>query len=108
RKAFVGALVTAGISTFVLCKVDPIMEQRPQRPIGVAVVVLLDVLFFAVDRCGGESPFALHRDLTGELVGLLARPAEPDAPHLAQGGRKRDGEPALRTLLSAGGSRNPV
>src|SRR5690606_36715381 len=105
-KAIVGALIAAGISTLVLSKIDPVVEQRPQRAIGVAVVILLDILLFEVSAGAREAAVSLHRALAGELLGLLARPAVPDAAHFAQRRRKRDRVPSVRSFLSASVSGN--
>src|SRR3546814_6185003 len=72
------------------------MEERPERAVGIAVVIFRDVLRLEVDRRGGEAIGARHGQLAGEMLDLLARPAEPDAAMLAQRAVHRDREPALR------------
>src|SRR3546814_20071893 len=72
------------------------MEERPERAVGIAVVIFLDVLRLEVDRRGGEAIGARHGQLAGEMLDLLARPAEPDAAMLAQCAVHREREPALR------------
>src|SRR3546814_19347564 len=72
------------------------MEEWPQRPVGIAVIIFVDVLFFEVDRRSRDAPFAVEVHMPGELLGLLARPAEPDAPIFLQRRRQRDPEAALR------------
>ena len=44
----------------------------------------VDVLLFEVDGRRGDVVDALEVDVPGELLGHLARPAEPDPAHLAQ------------------------
>ena len=100
-KPLVGALVAAGEAALVLGQVDAIVEQRPQRAVGIAVVVFLDVLLFEVDRGRGHAVGALEVDQPGELVGHFARPAEPDPAMGAQRRRERDGQPALRSASGA-------
>src|SRR3546814_20402942 len=72
------------------------MEERPERAVGIAVVIFRDVLRLEVDRRGGEAIGARHGQLAGEMLDLLARPAQPDAAMLAQRAVHRDREPALR------------
>ncbi len=84
----VGAAVSVGEIALELGEVDPVVEQRPQRAVGVAVVVFLDVLLLEIDRGCRDPVGPGERDLAGELVGQLARPPEPDPAHLAQGGRQ--------------------
>src|SRR3546814_11167834 len=72
------------------------MEEWPQRPVGIAVIIFVDVLFFEVDRRRGDAAFAVEVHMPGELLGLLARPAEPDAAIFLQRRRQRDREAALR------------
>ena len=100
-EALVRALVAAGEVALIFGEIDPIVEQRPQRAVGVAVIIFLDVLLLEVDRRRRHAVLALEIDVAGEVVGPLARPAEPDAAILAQRRGQRDGEPALRA--AAGG-----
>src|SRR3546814_14118817 len=77
------------------------MEERPERAVGIAVVIFRDVLRLEVDRRGGEAIGARHGQLAGEMLDLLARPAEPDAAMLAQRAVHRAREPALRAGRAA-------
>src|SRR3546814_16158703 len=77
------------------------MEERPERAVGIAVVIFLDVLRLEVDRRGGEAIGAGHGQLAGEMLDLLARPAEPDAAMLAPRAVHPDREPALRAGRAA-------
>ncbi len=72
------------------------MEQRPQGTVGVTVVIFLDVLLFQVDRRGGDALGPLHVDVAGEMIGLLARPPEPQPAILPQRRFKRHAQSALR------------
>src|SRR5262249_20099404 len=105
----VHAGVAGAVGALILGEIDAIVEERPQRAVGVAVVVFLDVLFFEID--GGERhPVGALR---GELAGLgrrrVAAPAEPDAGIFAQRRRDRHGEAALaRRAFGAAGGRDAV
>src|SRR3546814_20874437 len=72
-----------------------------QGAVGIAVVIFIDVLRFEVDRRGGEAVDALHRELAGEMLGLVSRPAEPDAAALVQRRAHRDRKSALRPRRAA-------
>jgi hypothetical protein len=105
-KALVRPLIPFGEAALVLGQIDPVMEQRPQRPVRVAVVVLFDVLFLEVDGRGGDAFLALEVDVSGEFVGFAPRPAEPNAAMLAQGRRERHRQPSLRSPAGADPVRN--
>src|SRR3546814_19619439 len=77
------------------------MEERPERAVGIAVVIFLDVLRLEVDRRGGEAIGARHGQLAGEMLDLLARPADTDAAMLAQRAVHPHPEPAPRAGLPA-------
>ena len=100
-EALVDPLVAAAEAAVIFGEVDPIVEERPQGAVGIAVIIFVDVLLLEVDRRGGDAVVALQVDLAGELVGLLARPAEPDAARFAQRRRERDRKPALRAVRCA-------
>src|SRR3546814_14138843 len=78
RELLVDAFIAAAELILILGKVDAIMEERPERAVGIAVVIFLDVLRLEVDRRGGDAIGARHGQLAGEMLDLLARPAEPD------------------------------
>ncbi len=99
-EAIVHPLVAAGETALIFGQIDAIVEERPQCAVGVAVIIFLDVLLLQVDRRGGDAVVALEVDAPVELLGSLARPAEPDAAIFAQRRLHRDGQPALR---AAGG-----
>ncbi len=95
-EARVDPLVALTEIAVVFGQIDAVVEQRPERAVGVAVVVFLDILRFEVDRGSGDAVVALHVEVAGELLGFLSGPAEPDAAMFAQGGVERHGEPPLR------------
>jgi hypothetical protein len=85
------------------------VEERPERPVRIAVIIFVDILLFEVDRRGGDAVLALQIDLAGEMVGLLARPAEPQPTIFPERRRKRHGKPTLRPFGAARlGGGNPV
>jgi hypothetical protein len=84
-------------------QVDAIVEQRPQGLVGVAVVIFLVVALLQVDRGHGDAVGLVHVQLTGELGGGLAAPAEPDAGIFPQGGGQGHGQAADALLALAGG-----
>ena len=99
-------LVAALIVALELGQIEPVVEQRPQRRIGIAVVIFLDLLLGEVDRPRGDAAIGLEMEL---VVGAdLARPAEPDAAALFQRRGQRDRQPALRGGLLRAGRRHPV
>src|SRR3546814_20304845 len=50
RELLVDAFIAAAELILILGKVDAIMEERPERAVGIAVVIFLDVLRLEVDR----------------------------------------------------------
>src|SRR3546814_1923919 len=97
RELLVDAFIAAAELILILGKVDAIMEERPERAVGIAVVIFLDVLRLEVDRRGGEAIGARNSPLAGEMLDLLFRPADQDAAMLAQRAVHRDSEHAMRT-----------
>ena len=75
-------------------EIDAVMEERPERGVGEAVVVLL-VVAFAEVHGGAAEPSALgHAHGLVGSGGDLAAPAEPDAPGAPQSGEHGDGQTA--------------
>src|SRR3546814_18547972 len=74
---------------------DTIVEQGPQRAVGIAVVIFVYVLLFEIDGGGSDAVIGLEIDLAGEMRGRVARPSEPEAAVLPQRGGQCDGQPAL-------------
>ena len=109
-KALVDPLISAAKAAYIFGQVHAIMEQGPQRAIGIAIIIFIDVLLFQIDRGGAYTVIFVQPDMAGEFVRRLAGPAEPDALMLAQCRRQRDGQPALRSigagLLNAVGNNN--
>src|SRR5690606_16694976 len=95
-EALVDPLVAAAETAVIFGEVDPVVEERPERPVGIAVIIFVDVLLLEVDRRGGDAVLAMQVDLAGEFLGLLARPAEPDAAILPERGGEGDRKAALR------------
>lgn len=75
-EAFVDAGIAGVEIALELGQVDPIVEERPQRPVGIAVIIFVDILLFQVDGRGGDSAALLEVDMAAELVGGL-----PDQPN---------------------------
>ena len=94
-EARVDPLVTAREIALIFGQIDAVVEQRPQRPVGIAVIIFVDVLVFQVDRGGRHTLIDLIVDLAGERIDPFARPAEPQAVMLAQRRRERDRQPTL-------------
>jgi hypothetical protein len=108
-EALVDPLIAAAEAAVIFGIVDPIVEQRPQGAVGVAVIIFVDILLLEVDRRGGDALVPLQVDMAGELVGLVARPAEPQAAIFPQGRRQRHRQPALGAAGAARlGRRHPV
>src|SRR3546814_8483073 len=63
RELLVDAFIAAAELILILGKVDAIMEERPERAVGIAVVIFLDVLRLEVDRRSEEH--------TSELPSLM-------------------------------------
>ena len=82
------------------------MEQRPQRLVGIAIIIFVDILFFQVDRRGLHPVIIGKADMAGEIVGRAARPADPDAAAFAQRLRQRHGKATL--IGGAIGATDPV
>ena len=102
----VDALVPALEIALELGQAEPVVEQRPQRAVRVAVIIFLDVLLRQVDRRGGDAAVGAETDVAG--LARLARPAEPDAVMFAERRGERDGEPALRAALFRAGRLDAV
>jgi hypothetical protein len=108
-ETLVDPLIAEAEVALVLSQVDPVMEQRPQRRIGITVIVFLDVLRREVDGRHGDAAELTDLRLIARIVYFLARPAEPQAAGLFQRRRKRARQPALRARLAARvGHRDPV
>ena len=100
-ETLVDPLVAGAEGPVELGQVDPVVEERPQRPVGVAVIIFVDILFLEVDGGGGDAAMGPEMDLAAELLRLLARPAEPEPVRFLQRCEQGDGQPALRALGGA-------
>ena len=94
---FVDPLVSLGGFLFVLSQIEPVVEQRPQRRIRIAVVIFVDVLLREVHRRGRHAFERLFGHFAGERLDILARPAEPDAAVFLQRRVERACQSALRS-----------
>jgi hypothetical protein len=70
------------------------MEYRPERRVGVAVVIFVVVGLLEVDGDDGDVIDAVAFQLAGECGRTLAAPAEPQRRSGAQGRAQRDGKAA--------------
>src|SRR3546814_1877929 len=86
--------IAPGKAALELRKIDTIVEQGPQRAVGIAVVIFVYVLLFEIDGGGSDAVIGLEIDLAGEMRGRVARPSEPEAAVLPQRGGQCDGQPA--------------
>ncbi len=101
-KAFVDALVALARLAFVLREVEAVMEQRPQRRIGIAVVIFVDIALRQIDRRGGHAVIGLRVDMPGApAFAFLPRPAEPQPLAIAERRMQRAGKAALRARCAA-------
>ncbi len=83
-----------------LGKVQTVVQQRPQRPVGVAVVEALEFLVVHVD--GGQRDGALdlgHHFAERALGRGVAAPAEPQAAAPPQRVGQADGQPSRLALV---------
>src|SRR3546814_5048194 len=70
RELLVDALIAHPELILIFGQVDAIVKQRPQRAVGIAVVIFLDVMGFQVDRRGGEA-VGRSEEHTSELQSLM-------------------------------------
>ena len=83
REAIINTSIAGVEIALKLGQVDAIVEERPQRPVGVTVIIFVDILLFQVDGRGGDAAALLEVDMAGEFLGGLPRSAEPDAALVA-------------------------
>jgi hypothetical protein len=90
----IDAAVTAEIAARELGKIEPIMQDRPQHPVGEAVVVFLIIRLGQIGHDVGHVALidGMGRDLAVGRDG--AAPAEPDTAVLLEQRTYGDGEPA--------------
>ena len=90
----VDAHVAALVGARIFLQVDPIVQDRPQHPVGEAVVIFLVVGLGEVDD-GVFDPAAFEAARRRRFaVADVAAPAEPDADAIAQRGLDGDRQPA--------------
>ena len=98
----VDAHVAALVGARIFLQVDPIVQDRPQHPVGEAVVIFLVVGLGEVDD-GVFDPAASEAARRRRLaVADVAAPAEPDADAIAQRGLDGDRQPACERLARVG------
>src|SRR5262249_52839046 len=95
------AEVATEIAAAELCKVEPVMEDRPKHTVGEAVVIFLEILLRKIGQHIREArPFDQLRAYA--IAGNdRAAPAEPNATMFLEGGTENDLE-ATGALLCAG------
>lgn len=76
-EARIDPLVAPREVTLIFGQINAEVEERPQRPVGIAIVIFVDILVLQVDRGGRDTLVGLKVDLASEGVDPFARPAEP-------------------------------
>src|SRR5690606_2132124 len=90
-------------------QVDAVMEQRPERRIGVAIIIFVHVERGEIDHSSCDAVAFLNMDLARKLLHLLAGPAEPQPPVLPQRSLKRPCQSPLGACGTASlGDRHPI
>ena len=89
RELLVDAAVALEVAAVEVYERSAEMEERPEHPVGEAVVVLLEILLLQVERGVGDVADRLDLRRGGGLRRGLAAPAEPDAARLIEGGEDR-------------------
>jgi hypothetical protein len=95
------AIAGVGLAA-VVDQVDAEVQQRPQRAVGEAVVVVGMVLLRQVDRDVADVAGMLLVQLSGSIGVDLAAPAEPQAAGFLECRLQRDGEAAGVGLVRDG------
>ena len=98
----VDAHVAALVGARIFLQIDPIVQDRPQHPVGEAVVIFLVIGLGEVDDrvFDPAAPDAARRRRF--LIADVAAPAEPDADAFAQRGLDGDRQPAGKLLARVG------
>ena len=108
RKMFVRPHVSGEIAPRELGEIEPEMQNRPQHPVGEAVVVFLIVLLGEVGDHIGDV-LVVHRvHLDIRARHSLAAPAEPHAPVALQGRPQCNFEAAGTFGAVSTGDTNPI
>jgi hypothetical protein len=75
-------------------EIEPIVKQRPERAIGKAAVVAVEISLAQIDRDEGDVGGSQHLGPGLVEIGNLPAPAEPDAAALAQRSQHPDRQSA--------------
>ena len=89
RQIFVDRDIALELLAMKFDQAELVMQQRPQRAIGIAQVVILIVRRVQIDRGEGDIALLEDRRLFRPGFADLARPAEPDAAVGFQGFAQR-------------------
>ncbi|MNC22518.1 hypothetical protein D3C75_705200 [compost metagenome] len=106
-KELVDPLVTTEIGLAELRQIDPVVQDRPQHPVGEAVVVLIEVARAHVGQDVLQVPTIDGRGWW-RLIGHLPAPAKPEALALLHGGMHRHGKAPRRRASLLVGNRHPI
>ncbi len=79
-EAVVDAVIAAFEIAGIFGQVDAIVKERPERLVGVTVIIFVYVLLFEIDRRRLDAFIFGKADMAGEIFGDFARPTDPDAP----------------------------
>ena len=108
REMIVDAEISAEVTARKLGEVQPIMQNRPQHPIGETVIVLLIIVFGEV---GNDVLDVLVFDRSRPQLFPrpdLSAPSEPDAAIVLQRWPQRDLKPSGPPGAIAGRNRNAI
>ena len=94
---FVDRLVADACVALVLGQVEAVVEQRPQRRIGIAFVIVGYLCGTEIDGGEGNAVLCGEGGLVRRRLCGFARPAKPQASAALQRAEKRTGQPTLRT-----------
>jgi hypothetical protein len=93
REALVHALVGFIVGIVVTEAVHEVVEQRPQRAIAEAEIVVAELGLVEVDRGKGDAVLARHGGIIRGRLDGLAIPAEPQSAPCLHRGHQAHGEP---------------
>ncbi len=70
-KTLVDALIPFARLALIFGQVEPIVEQRPQRGIGITVVIFIDIARGEIDCGGGHAIIALKIDIASAIFAFF-------------------------------------